>query len=258
MTKSNPFSLDGKVALVTGGAGLFGRQIVRALAEAGATVVTASRDVARLAAYAAELRAEELQVETAALDQSDEASILALRDHMLKRHGHVDVLVNNAVLRPMRQWSSPTEDFRRSMETNATGLFVITRAFGDHMAERGKGSIVNVGSIQGMIGPDLTLYEGVQSPPPPDYFFHKGGIIQLTRYAAGVLGPRGVRVNCVSPGGFYDGQDDRLVQRYSARTFLGRMAGEEDLGGVIVFLASDASTYITGANIPVDGGYTAK
>jgi NAD(P)-dependent dehydrogenase (short-subunit alcohol dehydrogenase family) len=256
--KKNAFNLDGKVALVTGGAGRFGRQIVRALAEAGARVVTASRDVARLDEYAAELRATGLDVTTAAFDQSDEASILALRDRMIHAHGHVDVLVNNAVLRPMREWSSATEAFRRSMETNATGLFVITRAFGEHMAERGRGSIVNVGSIQGMIGPDLTLYEGVQAPPPPDYFFHKGGMVQLTRYAAGVLGPRGVRVNAVSPGGFYDGQDARLVERYSARTFLGRMAGEEDLGGVIVFLASDASGYITGANIPVDGGYTAK
>ena len=259
MATKNAFSLEGKVALVTGGAGRFGRQIVRALAEAGAQVVTASRDVARLDEYAAELRAGDLRVETAALDQAEEASILALRDHMMRRFGRVDVLVNNAVLRPMRGWHSPAAEFARSMDVNATGLFVITRAFGDAMAERGGGgSIVNVGSIQGMIGPDLTLYEGVQQPPPPDYFFHKGGMLQLTRYAAGVLGPRGVRVNAVSPGGFYDGQDARLVERYSARTFLGRMAGEDDLGGVIVFLASDASAYVTGANIPVDGGYTAK
>lgn len=256
--RTNAFNLDGNVALVTGGAGRFGRQIVRALAEAGAHVVTASRDLARLDAYAAELRAAELKVSTAPLDQADEASILALRDRLTREHGHIDVLVNNAVVRPMREWSSPADDFRQSMETNATGLFIITRAFGEHMAERGRGSIINVGSIQGMIGPDLTLYEGVQSPPPPDYFFHKGGLLQLTRYAAGMLGPRGVRVNAVSPGGFYDGQDARLVERYAARTFLGRMAGEDDLGGVIVFLASDASAYITGANIPVDGGYTAK
>lgn len=256
--RTNPFSLDDKVILVTGGAGRFGRQIVRALAGAGARVVTASRDVARLEAYAAELRASHLDVAAAPLDQSDEKSIFALRDRLIGQYGRVDVLVNNAVLRPMGAWSAPVDDFRQSMETNATGLFVITRAFGDHMAERGGGSIVNVGSIQGMIGPDLTLYDGVQQPPPPDYFFHKGGMLQLTRYAAGVLGPRGVRVNTVSPGGFFDGQDPRLVERYSARTFLGRMAGEDDLGGVIVFLASDASTYITGANIPVDGGYTAK
>jgi NAD(P)-dependent dehydrogenase (short-subunit alcohol dehydrogenase family) len=252
------FRLDGKVALITGGAGLFGRQIVRALAEAGANVVTASRDVAKLESYAAELRSENLIVFVASFDQGDEKSILQLRDQLLEKHGRIDVLVNNAVLRTMRNWSDPGENFAKSMDVNATGLFLITRAFGDHMASRGGGSIVNVGSIQGIVGPDFTLYEGLGMGAPPDYFFNKGGMVQLTRYAASVLGKGGVRVNCVSPGGFYDGQDPKFVERYSARTFLGRMAGEDDLGGVIVFLASDASAYITGANIPVDGGYTAK
>jgi NAD(P)-dependent dehydrogenase (short-subunit alcohol dehydrogenase family) len=134
----------------------------------------------------------------------------------------------------------------------------MTRTFGEHMAAHGRGSIINVGSIQGMVGPDFSLYEGLGSGSPPDYFFHKGGLLQLTRFAAAKLGPRGVRVNAISPGGFYDGQDERFVKRYNARTFLGRMADESDLKGVIVFLASDASTYVTGANVPVDGGYTAK
>jgi NAD(P)-dependent dehydrogenase (short-subunit alcohol dehydrogenase family) len=134
----------------------------------------------------------------------------------------------------------------------------MTRAFGMHMAGNRRGSIVNIGSIKGMVGPDLTLYEGLDWGVPPDYFFHKGGMLQLTRYAAALLGPRGVRVNLLSPGGFYDGQDPRFVERYNARTFLGRMANESDLKGAIVFLASDASAYITGANLPVDAGYTAK
>jgi NAD(P)-dependent dehydrogenase (short-subunit alcohol dehydrogenase family) len=126
------------------------------------------------------------------------------------------------------------------------------------MAQSGGGSIINIGSIQGMVGPDLDLYKDVNIDPPPDYFFHKGGMVQLTRYAAARLGPHGVRVNTVSPGGFSNDQDERFVQRYNARTFLGRMANDDDLKGVIVFLASDASKYITGTNIPVDGGYTAK
>jgi NAD(P)-dependent dehydrogenase (short-subunit alcohol dehydrogenase family) len=132
------------------------------------------------------------------------------------------------------------------------------RTFGDAMARRGRGSIVNVGSIMGMVGPDFSLYEGFDWNAPPDYFFHKGGMVQLTRYAASKLGPHGVRVNCVSPGGFLADQDPVFVDRYNARTFLGRMAGDGDLGGPIVFLASDAAAYITGANLPVDGGYTAK
>jgi NAD(P)-dependent dehydrogenase (short-subunit alcohol dehydrogenase family) len=258
MSMLDRFRLDGKVVLVTGGAGLYGRQIVLALAEAGALVVTASRDVAKLEVYASELRARELDVTADSLDQGDEPSILRLRDELIAKHGRIDVLVNNAVLRTMRDWSDPAENFARSMEVNATGLFLITRAMGDQMAKQAGGSIVNVGSIQGSVGPDFTLYEGLGMGAPPDYFFHKGGMIQLTRYAASVLGKHGVRVNCVSPGGFYDGQDARFVERYAARTLLGRMAGENDLGGAIVFLASDASAYITGANIPVDGGYTAK
>jgi len=144
------------------------------------------------------------------------------------------------------------------MEVNATGLFVISRAFGQHMAERGRGSIINVGSIQGLVGPDYTLYEGLDWGTPPDYFFHKGGLVQLTRLLASKLGPRGVRANAVIPGGFFTNQDPRFVERYNARTFLGRMANQSDLKGVIVFLASDASAYVTGASIAVDGGYTAK
>jgi NAD(P)-dependent dehydrogenase (short-subunit alcohol dehydrogenase family) len=159
----------------------------------------------------------------------------------------------------MANWDSPAADFARSMEVNATGLFLMTRAFGDHMASRGRGgSIINIGSIQGIVGPDFSLYEGLNWNSPPDYFFHKGGLLQLTRFAAAKLGPRGVRVNAISPGGFYDGQDDRFVARYNARTFLNRMANESDLTGAVVFLASAASSYITGANLVVDGGYTAK
>ena len=258
MNIQESLKLNGKVALVTGGAGLFGRQIVAALAEAGATTVMASRDVDALRRHAEMLKASNLDVRAERLDQGDEASILSLRDRLFQEHGGVDVLVNNAVLRTMKGWSCPSANFADSMRVNATGVFSMTRAFGGAMAERGNGSIINIGSIQGMVGPDLGLYEGLGMDAPPDYFFHKGGMLQLTRYAAARLGPRGVRVNTVSPGGFLSGQDPAFIERYNQRTFLGRMANDEDLKGVIVFLASEASAYVTGANIPVDGGYTAK
>lgn len=249
------FGLNGKVAIVTGGAGLYGRQIVRALAGAGARVVVASRDVQN---QQQTLAREGLGVEaTLPLDQGDENSILQLRDQVLARCGRVDVLINNAVSRPMRDWNGTANQFAASMTVNATGLFLMTRTFGEEMARSGGGSIVNVGSIQGMVGPDFTLYEGLTWSTPPDYFFHKGGLLQLTRFAAARLGPQGVRVNAVSPGGFLAGQEPVFVERYVARTFLRRMANDDDLGGVIIFLASDAASYITGANIPVDGGYTA-
>lgn len=252
------FGLKGKVAVVTGAAGLVGRQITGALGEAGARVFIGSRSLDKLELEAASWRGRGTDVTPLSYDQAEEGSVRAFLQQVLDRAGQVDVLVNNAVERPMRDWTSPAGDFARSMEVNATGLFTMVRAFGDAMAARGRGSIINVGSIQGVVGPDFTLYEGLNWGTPPDYFFHKGGLVMLTRYAAAKLGPRGVRVNCVSPGGFFNRQDPVFVERYCARTFLGRMAGDTDLAGVMVFLASDASAYITGANLAVDGGYTAK
>ncbi len=252
------FQLKNKVAVVTGGAGLFGRQIAEALAEAGARTFMASRNTEKLQKQADLFRTAGLDVTVLPLDQASEESIQTLLNKVCDLAGHVDVLVNNAVLRPMADWNSPAADFQKSMDVNATGLMLMIRAFGEHMAGRGGGSIINIGSIQGMVGPDYTLYEGLGWGSPPDYFFHKGGMLNLTRYAASRLGPRGVRVNTVSPGGFFNHQDPRFLERYNARTFLGRMPNEQDLKGVIVFLASDASAYVTGANIAVDGGYTAK
>ncbi len=258
MTVMDSFRLDGKVALVTGAAGLFGRQIARALGQAAATLYMASRNVHGLRQLADQFAKEGLRAEALRLDQAEEASIQETLDFIVRQAGGVDVLVNNAVLRTMKDWASPSADFAKSMAVNATGLFMMTRIFGDHMAQRGRGSIINVSSIQGSVGPDFTLYEELGWETPPDYFFHKGGLLQLTRFAAAKLGPRGVRVNAISPGGFLAGQDPVFVERYSRRTFLGRMANDTDLAGAVVFLASDASAYITGTNIAVDGGYTAK
>jgi NAD(P)-dependent dehydrogenase (short-subunit alcohol dehydrogenase family) len=256
----NSFSLKGKVALVTGGAGLYGRQIVDALAQSGAKTYVASRNVNNLEKVAKELNDQGFDVTPLHLDQGSEASVLALRDEIMKREGTIDILVNNAVARPMKSWHDDIKTFEESMRVNATGVFLMTRTFGDIMAEKGSGSIINVGSIQGMIGPDTTLYEGLNFHSLiPDYFFHKGGMINLTRFTASFYGAKNVRCNCISPGGFQtESQPETFINRYNDRTFLGRMAKDTDLMGVIVFLASDASAYITGANIPVDGGYTAK
>lgn len=254
------FSLKGKVALVTGGAGKYGRQIVAALAEAGAQTYIASRNLAALGKVASQHQALSQDVTALHVDQGVEASILGLKDEILKHSGRIDVLVNNAVARPMTDWNDNAAHFAESMQINATGLFMMSRAFGDVMAKQGSGSIINIGSIHGMIGPDSTLYEGLNFHSlVPDYFFHKGGMINFTRFVASYYGPKNVRCNCVSPGGFQTATTpEEFVRRYSDRTLLGRMANSTDLMGVIVFLASDASAYITGANIPVDGGYTAK
>ena len=255
------FSLNGKVALVTGGAGLYGRQIVTALAEAGAKTYVASRNLKVLEKLAGEHRALGLDVTALQYDQAEEGSILKLRDEIKKRSGRIDVLVNNSVLRPMKKgYRDDAATFAESMKVNATGLFIITRAFGDLMAEQGNGSIINIGSIQGMIGPDPFIYRGTEmSGWYPDYFFHKGGVINFTRFIASYYGSRNIRCNCIGPGGFLtEKMPEAFVRQYSEKTFLGRLAKETDLMGIIVFLASDASAYITGTNIPVDGGYTAK
>jgi len=253
------FKLDNKVLLLTGGAGLYGRGLSKDIAAAGARLVIASRNAASCEKVAASLRDEGLDASAEQLDQGCETSIVALRDRLLEKFGRIDGLVNNSVSRPMRSADGSVEQWEESMKINATGLFLMHRHFGGIMKEQGSGSIVNIGSMQGMIGPALSLYEGLDMPPPPpDYFFHKGGMINLTRYYAAMFGPASVRVNCLSPGGFFNNQAEEFVRRYSAQTFLGRLGNETDLGGSVVFLLSDASLYITGANLPVDGGYTAR
>jgi NAD(P)-dependent dehydrogenase (short-subunit alcohol dehydrogenase family) len=259
MSILDQFSLKGRVVVLTGGGGLYGRQLATGLAEAGARLVIASRNVARLQEIARAQVERGFSVTCESLDQGDERSVLALRDTVLEQFGRVDGLVNNSVLRPMKSLDAPVAAWEESLRVNATGVFLMCRAFGQTMLERKAGSIVNIGSMMGMVGPSLEFYEGTEmGTPAPDYFFHKGGMINLTRYFAAVFGAGGVRVNCVSPGGCFNQQPQPFLGRYHRRTMLGRMAGETDLGGAVVFLLSDASRYVTGVNLPVDGGYTAK
>jgi NAD(P)-dependent dehydrogenase (short-subunit alcohol dehydrogenase family) len=256
------FSLKGKVALLTGGAGLYGRQIVAALAEAGAETYIASRNLEALEKVASEERARGYKVIALKLDLEDEKSIFNLRDEIMKRSGRIDALINNAVTRSaLNGWDNPMEAFDRSLHVNASALFTITRLFADEMKKQKSGAIINIGSMMGMAGIEMANYEGTDMTPNPSpiYHYEKGGMINFTRWAASILGKDNIRVNCVSPGGFWvPSHPERFVKNYSARTQMGRMANDTDLKGIIVFLASDASLYLTGANIPVDGGYTAK
>jgi NAD(P)-dependent dehydrogenase (short-subunit alcohol dehydrogenase family) len=253
------FSLTGKVALVTGGAGLYGRQIVQALAEAGACVYIASRGLEALEMLATEHRAAGYDVRALRFDQADESSIAAVRDAITAECGALHILVNNAVARPVKHgYFDEAAAIEESLRVNGTGLILLTRAMGEVMADGG--SIINIGSIMGLIGVEPLNYRGTEmSGWYPDYFFHKGGMTNLTRFLASYYGPRGIRVNCVHPGGLRTpDQPDAFVRNYSERTCLGRLANDTDLMGIIVYLASDASLYVTGANIPIDGGYTAK
>jgi NAD(P)-dependent dehydrogenase (short-subunit alcohol dehydrogenase family) len=253
------FRLRGKIALVTGGAGIYGAHIVRALAEAGAHVVVASRDLGKCETLAQSLTSESLQVEAAALDLTSESSIRGLCQKILDRHGRLDVLVNNAVARSGGDLRHVTAaEWEAAMKVNSTGLFLSCQIFSEPMQKARAGSIINIASIYGMVGPDFSIYEGTRLTNPVNYAFAKGGMINLTRYLASFLAPFQVRVNCLSPGGFQtEDTPAEFVPNYVRRTPLGRMAEPDDIKGPIVFLASEASRYITGQNLPVDGGWTA-
>ena len=254
------FSLKGKVAVLTGGAGLYGRQCLSALAEAGADTFIASRNARNLENVAVEYRDKGLKVTALSYDQGDEASILRLRDEVAKRCGRCDILVNNAVSRTMRDWNDAAATFDADLRINGTGLFVITRAFGELMIPQRTGSIINIASMMGMVGLEQHNYDGTSMESwCGSYFFHKGGMINFTRFCASYFGRFNIRVNCISPGGLETpDQPERFKANYAQRTQLGRLANDTDLMGLIVYLASDASRYMTGANIPLDGGYTAK
>jgi NAD(P)-dependent dehydrogenase (short-subunit alcohol dehydrogenase family) len=247
-------SLKDKVILITGGEGLYGSRILEGLLEADGIVITASPFVDNAQKVADEFKSKGLNAHVKYVDQTDHESIITLKKEIQKEFGGLDVFINNAVARPMKRYVDSLECWKASMDVNASGMFDIVREMADLIYQKGGGSIVNMGSMQGMFGPDFSLYEGTEMDSPPDYHFHKGGIIALTKYLARKLGPKGIRVNCISPGGLYSGQNKIFVEKYNKKVPLGRMAGQDDIKGVVVFLASSASAYITGENILMDGG----
>jgi NAD(P)-dependent dehydrogenase (short-subunit alcohol dehydrogenase family) len=255
------FRLDGKTALITAGAGpLFGQSCTEALAEAGATVITASRSLKRNEEYAASLQARGHSALGLQLDLADARSIEALGGEIRRRFGALDILVNCAFSRPPGM--STLEDVTlEALEANARsdmiGVIWMCKAFCPAMAQRGRGSVINISSIYGVVGNDPNLYLGTEMKPPIVYPFVKGGLVNLTRSLAAHYGKRGVRVNCLSPGGFSPNAPEPFRSRYEERCPIGRMMNHEDIQGAIVYLASDASLYVTGANLMVDGGWTA-
>jgi len=262
MNVLNSFSLKGKVALLTGGAGLYGRQLVSAMAEAGSKLYIASRGIEALEKVAAEERNRGFDVIAVPLDLGDDKSLEEIHDRIISENGRIDILINNAVTRcACVGWDKPLEHYDESFHVNASALFKITYLFAEDMKKQKSGSIINIGSMMGMVGIEMANYTGTTMGDnmSPVYAYEKGGMINFTRWVASVLGPYNIRVNCLSPGGFLvDEHPEAFVSQYSERTQLGRMANDTDMKGIIVFLASDASVYITGTNIPVDGGYTAK
>jgi NAD(P)-dependent dehydrogenase (short-subunit alcohol dehydrogenase family) len=258
------FDLTGRVALITGGAGHIGSAMGEALAELGAKIVildTSQKDCD----FEADRINQLFNVETLpmVIDLSDEDAIRNAPDVILNRFGKLDILVNCAALvntSNMKGWTTVFKEqradvWRLALEVNLTAPFILTQIFADALAESGKGSVINVASIYGMVGPDMRLYEGTNLGNAAAYGASKGGLLQLTRWLATVMAPR-VRVNAITPGGLWRNQPESFVDRYVERTPLKRMGNEEDFKGVAAYLASDLSAYVTGQNIVVDGGWT--
>lgn len=262
------FNLEGRVAIVTGALGLIGKYHCKALAEAGATVVVADIDKFKAEEFAFELGNDSIGGN---VDVTNPVSINEVRDHVLKKCGHIDILVNNAAINDMFENPNtvleesmfenyPLEMWKKMIDVNLTGVFLCSQIFGKEMVKQGKGSIVNIASTYGIVAPDQSLYKDESGEQTfyksPAYPATKGGVIAFTKFLASYWGSKGVRVNTLSPGGVENSQQEFFIKNYSAKTPLGRMAAPTDYKGAVVFLASDASSYMTGANLVVDGGWT--
>ncbi len=271
------FRVDGRVVLITGGAGLLGRRYCEALLQAGARVVIGDLDGARAQALASELsRTHTLGVK---LDVTDDASVRDTVNAAVERFGRLDTLVNNAALTVRggserlspADYFAPFEDYKRevwdqAIGVNLTGMVLCAQAAGRQMLEQDPpgGVIVNISSTYGVVAPDQRLYEGVKSPyaevsfnTPVSYAVTKTAVLGLTRYLATYWGRKNIRVNALTPHGVFDNHDDAFVQNFAYRSPLGRMARNDEYRGALLYLVSDASSYMTGANLIVDGGWTA-
>ena len=265
---SELFSLKEKVAVVTGALGLIGKHHCHALAEAGASVIVCDLNESECAKFASTL--PELSLGISA-DITSKKSVKDLRDKILSNYGKIDILVNNAaindkfedpssVLEESKFENYPVEIFKKLLDVNVTGMFICSQVLGTEMAEKGYGSIINIASTYGIVAPDQSIYKNERGEQTfyksAAYPVTKGAVISFTRFLAAYWGNKGIRVNTLSPGGVQDNQDKFFVKNYSAKTPLGRMAQPTDYKGALVFLASDASSYMTGANLIVDGGWT--
>lgn len=257
----NRFSLDNKTIIVTGACGLLGREICKALAELNASIVLADIDISA----AEELQNKLLNISGVShkvfpLDICSEDSVNQLVEELSKRSNSVDGLVNNAYPRNKTYgtvFENITMDsWRENIDMHLNGYFNVSQKIARVMMKQKRGNIVNIASIYGMSGPDFRIYEGTNMTMPAEYAAIKGAIINFTRYLATYLADYNIRVNAISPGGIYNGQPSTFVNNYCQRTPMRRMGTPEDIAGGVLFLLSDLSSYITGQNIVIDGGWS--
>ncbi len=272
------FDLTGKVAIVTGGPGLLGREFCRTLAEAGARLVVADISATAVNALTTSLIESGYHALGVATDVTQPESVNALVQETLATFGRLDILVNSAALDPKFDPQAlvemakrgavsgafedyPLASWQAALDVNLTGMFLCCQAAVKPMLEQGKkGSIINICSTYGLVAPDQRIYQrdGRQSSYKPVYYsVTKAGVLGLTRYLSAYYAGTEIRVNALTPGGVYNQHDEVFLKAYTARTILGRMANKDEMNGALLFLASQASSYMTGSNLVVDGGWTA-
>lgn len=270
---SGMFDISNRVAIVTGGAGLLGTEFARTLAEAGAAVVIADQNAEAAHLAAETVRSGGAHCLAVPTDITAPNSVQAMVKTTLQAFGQVDILVNSAAMDPKFDPQAlvagqaaagsfenyPLEAWNQALAVNLTGMFLCCQAAVQPMLAQGSGVIVNLCSMYGLVGPDQRLYQRQDQPAqykPVYYSVTKAGVLGLTRYLATYYAGKNIRVNALTPGGVYNGHDPEFVQAYSARAVLGRMAEKDEMNGALLFLVSEASSYMTGANLVVDGGWT--
>lgn len=257
------FSLSEKTIVITGGGGILGRRMAGALAAAGASVAVIEPDLAKAKAATDAISGLAGSAHPFAADITMPESVAAARDAIEAQLGPVYGLVNNAATKTANFFEPfetfPIADWDAVMAVNLTGAVICSQIFGKGMVKCGRGSIVNTLSIYGVVAPDQriydgSLYEGREINTPAVYSASKTALWGLTKYLAAYWGAKNIRVNAISPGGVFSGQNETFVTAYSARVPMGRMAKQDEMSGAVVFLLSDASSFVTGQNIVVDGG----
>lgn len=249
------FSCEERIAVVTGGCGLIGKEIVRGLSQYGARVYIADQN---------EAEAQKLiqnNIRYVNLDIASETSVRDVLKRIVSESGKIDILVNCAYPRT-KDWGAKFENvnfdsWKLNVDNHLGGYFLMCKETAMIMKEQGGGSIINLASIYGVEAPDFSIYEGSEMTMPVAYASIKAGIIAMTKYIATYFGADNIRANAISPGGIYDSQAPSFVEKYSRKTPLGRMGRPHEIVGAVIYLASDASSYVTGQNILVDGGWTA-
>lgn len=254
------FDMKGKISVVTGGLGLLGKEVVTGLAQLGSRVIVADINAEKMKQIKRGSTSVSRNVDFYCLDISDEKSILLLIKFIEKKFGKLDVWVNCAYPKT-EDWGKSFSNiklssWKKNVDAHLNGYAMSSHMAAEYMKRREKGSIINFSSIYGIVGPDFSIYNGTKMTMPVAYSYIKGGIVSFTKYMASYYGKYNIRVNCISPGGIYNKQPRTFVNRYAKKTPLRRMGEKEDAVGAVLFLASNASEYVTGHNLVVDGGWS--